>query len=393
MQIFDVIVVGGGMTGAACALGLAQQGKQVALVEEKLPAAFTVGEPWDLRVSALSSASVALLQQLGCWPLILAMRVSPYQYVKAWSVPERALTFSAQEFALPQLGFIVENRIVQLGLWQKISAEPRVTCFTSVSVNAFLRQEDKNLLHLSSGESISAPLIVGADGSASKMRAYAGVGCVSADYDQHCLLANVQLTQPALGTWQWFSPDGARALLPLGNSQASLVWYDKPQVIDELSALSPLALTQAIERHFPSDLGHFSLLAHGKFALSKQHALRYHQHGVVLVGDAAHTIHPLAGQGVNLGFKDVAALLKVLQSAPQPLEHAQDLASRLALEKSLNAYQRRRLPDNLAMQAAMDVLYRYFRGDTMLSRAIFTLFSRNQMLKKQALQLAQGLYF
>ncbi|MGL5336216.1 MAG: FAD-dependent monooxygenase, partial [Enterovibrio sp.] len=363
----------------------------VALVEEKLPAAFKIDEPCDLRVSALSSASVALLQKLGCWQAILAMRVTPYQYVKAWSVPERALTFTAAEFAQSELGFIVENRLVQLGLWQKISTEPRVSCFAPASVSAFHLHEDKHLLKLSSGETLCAPLVVGADGSASKMRAYAGIGCVSVDYDQHCLVANVQLKEAALGTWQWFSKNGARALLPLANSQASLVWYDKPQVIDEVSNLSSLVLAQAIKRHFPAELGDFSLLAQGKFALTKQHALRYHQNGVVLVGDAAHTIHPLAGQGVNLGFKDVAALLKVLQPASQ-LKMV-PFGSYAALEKSLNAYQRRRRPDNLAMQAAMDVLYRHFRGDTLLSRAVFTLFSRNSMLKKQALQLAQGLYF
>ncbi|MGL5251478.1 MAG: FAD-dependent oxidoreductase [Enterovibrio sp.] len=389
MQIFDVVVVGGGMTGAACALGLAQQGWQVALVEEKLPAAFTKDEACDLRVSALSRASVQLLQRLGCWQDILAMRVSPYHYVKAWGVPECALQFTAQEFAQSELGFIVENRVVQLGLWQKISTQPRVTSFAPATVNAFLLHETHPQLQLTTGEKISAPLIVAADGSASKMRAFAGIGCVSVDYDQHCLVANVQLDEPALGTWQWFSPAGARALLPLENSQASLVWYDKPQVISELSELSPLALTQAIARHFPSELGHFSLLQHGKFALSKQHALRYHQNGVVLVGDAAHTIHPLAGQGVNLGFKDVAALLDVLQS----LDGAPIFGDSAALEKRLNAYQRWRRPENLAMQAAMDVLYRHFRGDTLLSRAVFTFFSRHQGLKKQALQLAQGLYF
>lgn len=392
MQIFDAVVVGGGMTGAACALGLAQQGWQVALVEEKLPAAFIKDDAYDLRVSALSRASEQLLQRLGCWQDILAMRVSPYHYVKAWGVPECALQFTAQEFAQSELGFIVENRIVQLGLWQKISAEARVTSFAPATVSAFLPHATQPQLQLTTGEKICAPLIVAADGSASKMRAFAGIGCVSVDYDQHCLVANVQLDEPALGTWQWFSPDGARALLPLENSQASLVWYDKPQVINQLSELSPLALTQAIARHFPCELGQFSLLKHGKFALSKQHALRYHQNGVVLVGDAAHTIHPLAGQGVNLGFKDVVTLLDALQFQ-QVLDGGPVFGNSVALETRLNAYQRRRRPENLAMQAAMDVLYRHFRGDTLLSRAVFTLFSRHQGLKKQALQLAQGLYF
>lgn len=384
MDNFDVVVVGGGMVGAATAVGFAQQGRTVALVEGHAPSAFEHQQPMDLRVSAISHTSVELLDALCSWELIKTMRVCPYSELETWEQPQGRIHFNADEVKLEQLGYIVENRVIQLGLWQECSHRPQIEIICPDTLETI----SGSIVTLSSGRALSAQLIVGADGANSNVREQAKIGITAWDYRQHCMLINVETEQPQQPiTWQWFTPSGPRSFLPLQGHQASLVWYDSPQRIRELSGLNPKQLRQEILIHFPDRLGDIKVVNHGAFPLVRRHAQSYSSENCVLVGDAAHTINPLAGQGVNLGFKDVACLLKELDGVAFEDKHAFD--------KGLARYGSKRRVDNLLMQTAMDVFYKGFSNEltpVKFARNLALLAAdKSGPLKKQALKYALGM--
>lgn len=232
-------------------------------------------------------------------------------------------------------------------------------------------------------------LVVGADGANSQVRQMAGIGIHAWQYQQSCMLITVQSeSAPGESTWQHFTPNGPHAFLPLFDNWASLVWYDKPARIRQLQGLSMDQLQREIRQHFPSRLGNVTPVAAGAFPLMRRHALQYAREGLVLVGDAAHTIHPLAGQGVNLGYRDVDALLDVLGNARA---HAEAWASHQVLKR----YQTRRMADNFIMQSGMDLFYAGFSnnvGPVRIVRNIGLMAAeRAGGLKRQALKYALGL--
>ncbi len=364
-QQYDITVIGGGMVGAALALGAAKQGKNVALIEGVRPKAYDKAQPMDIRVSAIAKFSVNLLEDLGAWHTIQSMRVCPYRRLETWEHPECRTKFDAKSLGIDTLGYIVENRLIQLGLWEQIVCRQNIKTFCPDSLAAIECNDDVNVVTLASGEQLTTKLVVGADGAHSLVRQIAGIGITAWDYRQHCMLINVTTAQPQQDiTWQWFTPDGPRAFLPLNGNQASLVWYDSPLRIRRLVAMEKKALKQEIVAHFPDELGDIDVIEAGSFPLVRRHAQTYYKNRCVLVGDAAHTINPLAGQGVNLGFKDVAALLAVLD---QP---------EWDTEKKLAEYEKRRRSDNLLMQAGMDVFYTLFSNQTTPLKLV-----RNMMLK------------
>ncbi|HDR1022924.1 TPA: FAD-dependent monooxygenase [Pasteurella multocida] len=384
----EIIVVGGGMVGAACALGLGQQGRNVQLIEHAPLPEFIPDSPYDLRISAISAASVNLLTQLNAWQYIENTRVCPYRALETWEIDGFSTYFHSQELNLPELGFMVENNLIQLGLWQAISTIENVK--TTISPIQKIEKCGKNWqIFLANGEAYQAPLVIAADGANSKLRSIAGIGLTGWQYRQTCMLITVttELEQQDI-TWQQFYPSGPRAFLPLLGNNACLVWYDSPERIRELKQLSPEKLAEEIEQHFPSRLGKVNVQSANSFELTRRHAQDYFKQGIVLVGDAAHTINPLAGQGVNLGFKDVKALLEVLESA---VKNGKDFASDEVLAK----YERKRKPDNLLMQSGMDIFYKAFKEDILplkIARNL-ALFAANKAtpLKKQALKYALGL--
>lgn len=363
-QQFEVAIVGGGMVGAALAVGFAKQGKQVALIEGFAPSDFSAEQAMDIRVSAISQTSVDLLNQLNSWSHTQGMRVCPYRRLETWEHPECRTRFSADSLQLDQLGFIVENRLIQLGLWQEFSNYSNLVTFCPDSMTSMDFTDESNTLHLSSGQSIDAQWVLGADGANSKVRELAGIGVTAWDYRQHCMLVNVktELAQQDI-TWQQFTPTGPRSFLPLCGHQGSLVWYDSPTRIRQLVNLAPEKLRDEILKHFPQELGDIEVLQAGAFPLTRRHAQTYVAQRCVLVGDAAHTINPLAGQGVNLGFKDVAALLAAVEDKGLTVQ-------------AMNQYQRTRRCDNLIMQSGMDVFYKGFSNDLAPLK-----FARNAMLK------------
>ncbi|OOF32480.1 2-octaprenyl-3-methyl-6-methoxy-1,4-benzoquinol hydroxylase [Salinivibrio proteolyticus] len=386
MNPFEIIIVGGGMVGAAAALGLARQGRQVALVERQVPQSFSPSQPMDLRVSAISHASVALLSDLGAWTDIEAMRVCPYRRLETWEAEDSRVCFSAEQLDLPQLGYMVENRLIQLGLWQQFSRYDNLHVFSPASITSMHQKGQQHYVELDNGDTLTAPWLIGADGANSRVRDYAKIGITSWDYRQHCMLINVETASPQQDiTWQQFFPSGPRSFLPLCGQQASLVWYDSPQRIQQLCQLDAAQLKAEIVANFPAEVGEVTPVNWGAFPLTRRHAQQYHRHGVVVIGDAAHTINPLAGQGVNLGFKDVAALLDACADAG---EHWQD-------DATLVAYEKARRTDNMMMQTGMDVFYAAFSNRItplkLARNAMFKLAEHSGPVKKHVLKYALGL--
>lgn len=381
----DVAVIGGGMVGGALALGLAQNGFSVVVLDKAPPPAFDPTAQPDVRISAISAASVQLLRSLGVWDAVLAMRAHPWRRLETWEWQTAHVVFDAAELKLPNLGYMVENNVLQLALWQALEAHPQVTLLHGSALKEIHGQH----LHLADDTEIVARLVVGADGAQSQVRQLAGIGVHGWQYPQSCMLITVKSeNEPGDSTWQQFTPTGPRAYLPLYDNWASLVWYDTPARIRQLQSLSMTQLQREISAHFPERLGNVTPVAAGAFPLTRRHALQYVQPGLALVGDAAHTIHPLAGQGVNLGYRDVDALLDVLANARSVGE---DWASLPVLER----YQSRRRVDNLLMQSGMDLFYAGFSNDLgplrVLRNVGLMAAQRAGVLKRQALKYALGL--
>lgn len=384
----DVAVVGGGMVGGALALGLAQNGFAVTVLEKSPPPAFDSTSQPDVRISAISASSVALLRSLGVWDAVLAMRAHPWRRLETWEWQNAHVVFDASELKLPNLGYMVENNVLQLALWQALEAHPQVTLLQGTSLEKMHSQGEGQILRLTNASEIHAKLVVGADGAMSQIRQQAGIGTHGWQYPQSCMLITVKSeNEPGDSTWQQFSPTGPRAFLPLFENWASLVWYDTPARIRQLQSLTMPQLQREIAAHFPVRLGEVTPVAAGAFPLTRRHAQQYVQPGLALVGDAAHTIHPLAGQGVNLGYRDVDALWDVLASARSVGEHWASLPV-------LQRYQARRRADNLLMQSGMDLFYAGFSNDLAPLRVLRNVglmaAQRAGALKRQALKYALG---
>ena len=362
MEHFDCVVVGGGMVGAASALTLAQLGLKVAVVEKFAPQTFSAEQPIDLRVSAISLASQNLLNQVGAWRQVQQWRSCPYKRLGVWEYESAYTEFNADNIAQSHLGHIAENRLIQLALWQQISAMSNIYTYCPESLLSLKQGDnadnDRATLTLTN-RVITAKLVIGADGAQSKVRQMSAIGMTGWDYQQSAMLINVEtsLCQQDI-TWQKFFPTGPVAFLPLpGESPlggyASLVWYHQRDEITRLASLSNSQLEQEVLKCFPKQLGNIKVLGKGSFSLTRRHANTYQHKRVLLLGDAAHTINPMAGQGVNLGFKDVLALQHVIAEAIGNGEAWYD-------EPVLARYEKMRRKDNLLMMSTMDALYAGF---------------------------------
>lgn len=325
--LFDIAVVGTGLVGLASALGLAQQGWRVALLGHA-PAAVPTSTPktendtdWDNRIYAFSPATQALLTRLNVWAQLPSDRLQAVQEMRIF--PEsvgnatQPLHFTAYEACVPELAWIAENRSVAQALATGCRYHPNIQWFDQQAVG-WTHTATGITLDLSQGQapptSISARLVVGADGKHSWVRAQAGITIKTHDYQQTGVVANFTCQQPHGGTaWQWFREDGILALLPLPNKKVSMVWSANPEQTEYLLSLSPDALAQAVTQASGGVLGDLHTLTPAAgFPLGLQDASSLIAERVALVGDAAHVVHPLAGQGMNLGMGDVAALLDVI---------------------------------------------------------------------------------
>ncbi len=313
----DVAVVGGGMVGTAAALALARAGLDVALLEACPPAVWSAGDDLDLRVVGLAPSSLTLLDELGVWTSIRAARAGRYRHMHVWDAGSGAsIDFDAASEGRDALGYIVENNLVQWTLWQALEAAG-VRRLCPAEVTGFAARGDRIQLPLAAGETLSAVLLVAADGAASPLRQRAGIGTHGRDYAQRAVVAHVGTERPHGQTaWQRFLVTGPLALLPLADGRSSLVWS-----LPEAEAQRVLALD---DQAFRDELGAASDFRLGRitrttpraaFPLKMQLAERYQAGRFVLLGDAAHAVHPLSGQGVNLGLRDVAELRDTLLAA------------------------------------------------------------------------------
>ena len=355
----DVIVVGGGMVGAAFALACADQGLGVTVVEARAPRRTWPAGEVDLRVSALSRASERILRRLGAWGRIIELGVSPYREMRVWDAGSGgSIHFDAADLGEPDLGHIVENRVLQLALWERLESRPEVTLVCPATITGLRRTPDGQELVLADGRHLQGRLLVAADGRDSLIRDLAQIPTRGWDYDQRAIVATVSPAQWHQETaWQRFLPAGPLALLPLADGRCSIVWSAGGSRADELLALDDAAFSDALTEASEHRLGLIRVAGpRAAVALRLQHAQRYVEPGLALIGDAAHAIHPLAGQGVNLGLLDAAELAAALDLARQ---RRRDIGSLWTLRR----YERARRGDNLAMLAAMDAFKRLFGTD------------------------------
>lgn len=356
-QEYDVVIVGGGMVGAAVACCLGGSELKVAVIEAQLPEAFTDDQPHDLRVSALSIASQKILQTVGAWEGIIARRACPFKRMRVWETAGDT-TFNSDDIRYPELGHIVENRITQISLLERLSAFSNISLIMPATITRIDYDGQHSTVHLNDGQSIQAKLLVAADGGQSRVRQTVGIGVTSWDYNQHALVIYIKTAYPQQDiTWQRFVPSGPQAFLPLTGPYGSIVWYQSPDEVRRLKALPYEQLLQALVAAFPDCLGEVEqVLGVASFPLKRQHAQRYVKPGVALVGDAAHMINPLAGQGVNIGLLDAAALAEVLIHAQQ---QGKDISELAVLER----YESIRRQENLKMMTVMDFFYQFFSND------------------------------
>lgn len=313
----DVAVVGGGMVGAATALALAQAGFDTVLLEARPPTPWQAQDEVDLRVVGLAPSSIALLEALGVWPSIHAARAAAYAHMHVWDAASGAtIHFDAASEGRRELGYIVENNLIQWTLWQALEAAG-IRRLCPATVHGFEAREDHIRLQLDDGETLSAALLVAADGGASPLRQLAGIATRGRDYAQRAVVAHVRTERPHESTaWQRFLPSGPLALLPLADGRSSLVWSLPEAQAQRVLALDDAAFCDALGVASDFRLGRVTgSTPRASFALKLQLAERYQAERFVLLGDAAHAVHPLAGQGVNLGLRDVAELRDTLVAA------------------------------------------------------------------------------
>ena len=359
----DLIIVGAGMVGSALALALKDSGLNILLLDSGglTLKPFDPQSAFEPRVSALSMASQRILERVGAWDGILARRSSPYAQMQVWDGSGTGnIHFAASSVHADLLGHIVENQVIQDALLEQLLASP-VQLLNNARLESLRRTVDGWLLTLADGRELQAPLLVAADGANSAVRRLAGCATREWDYLHHAIVTSVRCSQPhQLTAWQRFTDDGPLAFLPLARDGdqhwCSIVWSCVPEHAEQLMALDDARFAGELGKAFEQRLGEvLQVEPRMCIPLRQRHAKRYVEPGLALIGDAAHTIHPLAGQGVNLGFLDAAVLAEVLLQARQRGEQ-------LAAEQVLSRFERRRMPHNLAMMAAMESFERLFQA-------------------------------
>lgn len=313
----DVVIAGGGMIGASAALALARAGFATALVEARAPVSWQIESEVDLRVVGLAPSSIELLADLGVWAAIRESRSSPYRYMHVWDSRSGAvIDFDAASEHRESLGHIVENALVQHTLWQALAAAG-VSVHCPAEVTRFDARADRVEVQLAGGESLISRLLVAADGGASPLRAMAGIATRDRDYAQRAVVAHVSTERSHESTaWQRFLPDGPVALLPLADGRSSIVWSMPNAQAEQVLALDDAAFCDALGVASDFRLGRITRTTErASFPLRLRLARSYQSARLLLLGDAAHTVHPLAGQGANLGLRDVAELRDTLVRA------------------------------------------------------------------------------
>ncbi|MDX1492172.1 MAG: FAD-dependent oxidoreductase [Pseudohongiellaceae bacterium] len=355
---YDIVIIGGGMVGASLACALAESDMRVAIVDAgEFQAELSVSENFDPRVSAITEASRQFFVDLGVWPDIASHRHCAYTNMHVWEADGTAsISFGAADIHADSLGHIIENSLILSALHARLCSS-QVELIPNARLVSLRNIENEGcvVLSLEDGRELRASLLVAADGANSKVRSLAGFDTREWDYQHHAIVTTVKTEKPHCHTAiQRFMDQGVLAFLPLqdesGASQhyCSIVWSVLPEYAQQLMAQSDEVFALSLQAAIESRLGTVEHVdKRFSFPLRQRHAKQYVQHAIALIGDAAHSIHPLAGQGVNLGFLDAQALAEVLLAAAA---RGDDIAS----ARILRRYQRRRIGHNLAMMGMME---------------------------------------
>jgi 2-polyprenylphenol 6-hydroxylase len=358
--VHDVAVVGAGMVGAALALRLADAKFDVALVEAREPPRWRSEDDVDLRVVAMAPSSVAFLDRVGAWNEIAASRACAYTRMHVWDAAAPGeLNFDAKEQGESALGFIVENRLIQSVLWNSLT-KADVTLRMPANVVATDVDADRRTLTLDDGTSLSARLVIAADGAESALRKMVGIDVTERSYDQRAIVAHVTTERPHAATaWQRFLPHATLAFLPLGDGRSSIVWSAPCETVERLLALDDTAFCRELGAAFDFRLGTVTATTK-RVAIPLRLLLAKHYIAprFALAGDAAHVVHPLAGQGVNLGLRDTAELADALIDA-------RDAKRDFAADSVLRRYERPRRSDDSLSAYAFDTIQRVFGSESL----------------------------
>jgi len=349
---FDIVIVGGGLAGLALAAALRRSTLSVALVEGRLPAP---ADGWDSRIYAISPANARFLDAVGVWRHLDAARREPVRAMEIHGDAGGRLDFTAYGSGVSELAWILESSLMQRELWETVKRQGNLSLFCPARPQALALGPDVAQLTLEDGRSLSARLIVAADGADSWTRSAAGITVRFDPYDQQGVVANFTTEQPHHGTaFQWFRQDGVLAWLPLPGNRISMVWSCREEHARELLALDAAALCARVAEAGGLRLGALELVTEpAGFPLRLMRAPHTVAPRLALIGDAAHTIHPLSGHGINLGFQDARVLAAVLCDKPGHVD-----CGDLGL---LRGYERARKEEVVTLQTVTDSLHDLFR--------------------------------
>lgn len=365
---YDVVIIGGGLVGASLAAALKNSGLALALVEAGSAPAIEDDsgstENWDSRIYAISPGSRTFLEQSGAWQRLDPRRVAPVEEMRVFGDSDAELKFSAYQMGVPELACIVENRHLQAALWQGLQSQDNLDFIHPARCAALALGDDAARLTLEDGREFGAKLIVGADGRDSWVRNQAGISAAPVDYQHHGVVANFSCELPHRGiAHQWFAPDGILALLPLPGNRLSMVWSVTPEKSAELTSLTDEALCAQVAAASQHTLGKLQILTPAAaFPLRLLVLPHISAKRVALIGDAAHNMHPLAGQGVNTGFRDARQLAELLIDRGGCMDCGD--------AQLLRRYDRKRREDIYSMQSTTYGLKKLFCNDDPLLRTL-----------------------
>ncbi|WP_210449826.1 FAD-dependent 2-octaprenylphenol hydroxylase [Vibrio crassostreae] len=366
MQSVDIAIVGGGMVGLALAAALKDSDLRIAVIEGRAPSE-GLSELPDVRVSALSRSSEVILRNLGAWQGIEQRRAAPYQAMEVWEQDSFArIEFDSTRLAQPNLGHIVENRVIQLALLDQVKKQDNVSLYMPATCKTMAIGESEAWLTLDNGQALTAKLVVGADGANSWVRKQQDIPLTHWDYGHSAIVANIKTTEPHHSVArQIFTPQGPLAFLPMQPSHmSSIVWSTEPNRAEKLVSMSDADFNKQLTSEFDSKLGLCEVVGERfAFPLRMRYARDFAVERVALVGDAAHTIHPLAGQGVNLGLLDAASLA-------QELLKLWSAGEDIGTKRNLRGYERWRKAEAAKMIASMQGFKDLFEGDNPAKKLI-----------------------
>ncbi len=356
---FDMLIVGGGMVGATIACALGDTSLRIGVIES-VEAPVELPELFDNRVSAITRATEHVFVGIGAWEGMVQRRVFPYETMHVWDATGSGhIDFDSADIGEPNLGYIIENRVILAALLERMAEFSNVERLCPVQVETLARSSESVTLGLADGRTLTARLVVGTDGANSWVREQAGITTTGWSYEQTAVVATIKTSKPhQAACWQRFMPSGPLAFLPLPDGYSSIVWSTAPERAAELVEMPESRFLDELQQAFGEKLGRMvSTGPRGAYPLVLRHANSYSAERLVLAGNAAHAIHPLAGQGLNLGVSDAAALAEVLMEARADRRDIGEMAV-------LRRYERWRKADNVAVMAAMDGFKRLFSNDS-----------------------------